>query len=61
MPSNMEEADERTFVHVKYASREHARMMITTVDSDVFVIAIANFHELVPLMNFGLNLVQENR
>ena len=45
----MEEADERVFVHVKYTLREHARIMINTVDSDVVVIAIANFYQLVPL------------
>ena len=49
MSCNMEEADERVFVHVKYALREHARIMINTVDSDVVVIAIANFYQLVPL------------
>ena len=43
MSYNMEEADERFLVHVKYASREHACIMMTTVDSDIFEIAIANF------------------
>ena len=45
----MEEADERIFVEAKDASREHNRIMIKTIDSDVAVIAIANFHQLVPL------------
>ena len=49
MPCNMEEADERIFVHVKHISRKHARIMIKAVDSDVVVIAITNFHQLVPL------------
>ena len=48
-PCSMDEADERIFVHVKHYSREHARIMIKTADSDVAVIAIANFHQLVPL------------
>ena len=52
----MEEADERIFVHVNHVSTEHACIMIKAADSDVFVIAIANFHQLVQE-----NLVQENR
>ena len=54
MPCNMEEADGRIFVHVKHASRERTRIMITTVDSDVFVVAIANFHQLVRLNEFWI-------
>ena len=49
MPCDMEEAHERIFVHVKHVSRKHACIMIKTVDKDVVVIAIANFHQLVPL------------
>ena len=49
MSCNMVEADERIFVHVKHAAREHTCIMIKTVDSDVVVIAITNFHQLVPL------------
>ena len=49
MPWNMEEADKAIFAHVKYGSREHARILSQTVDSDVVVIAIANFHKLVSL------------
>ena len=45
----MEEADERIFVHLKYVSREHTSIIIKTVDSDVVLIAIVNFHQLVPL------------
>ena len=37
MSCNMEKADERMFVHVKHASKEDAHIIITTVDSDVFV------------------------
>ena len=49
IPCNMEEADETIFVHVKHASREHARILIKTVDSDVVVKAIAKFHQLISL------------
>ena len=48
MPRNMEEADEKIFAQVNYASRQHAHIMVKTIDSDVVVIAIANFHQLVP-------------
>ena len=40
MPCNIEEADERMFVHVKHAVRQHPRILIKTVDSDVVVIAV---------------------
>ena len=43
----MGEADERIFVHVKHALRQHTCMIIKAVDSDVVVIAIANFYQLV--------------
>ena len=49
MLCNTEEADETIFVHVKHASREHICIKIKTVDSDVVVIAIANFYQLAPL------------
>ena len=49
MPSNMEETDETILVHVKHASREHARILIKAVDSDAVIIAIANFNQLVSL------------
>ena len=52
----MEEADERIFVNVKHASREHTCIIIKAADSDVVVIAIANFHQLVQE-----KLVQKNR
>ena len=47
MSWNKEEADESIFVNVKHASREHTRIMIKTVDSDVVVLAITNFHQLI--------------
>ena len=49
MLCNIEKAYETIFVHVKHASREHVCIKIKTVDSDVVVIAIANFYQLVPL------------
>ena len=49
VPCSVEGADESIFVHVKRASRKHARIMIKTVDSHVVVIAIADFHQLAPL------------
>ena len=49
MTYNMEEPDERIFVHVEQALGKHAQIMIKTVDGNVVVIAIANFHQLLPL------------
>ena len=49
MTYNMEEPDERIFVHVEHALGKHAQIMIKTVDDNVVVIAIANFHQLLPL------------
>ena len=49
MTYNMEEPDERIFVHVEHALGKHAQIMIKTVDGNVVVIAIANFHQLLPL------------
>ena len=49
MPCSMEEADERIFVHVKHVLRELTHKMIKTFHSNVVVIAIANFHQVVPL------------
>ena len=47
MSCSTEEADEMFFAHVKRPSTKHIRIMIETVDSDVIVIAITNFHQLV--------------
>ena len=49
MPYNMEEPDQRILIQVKHASRARPRIMIKTIDSDVVVRTIANFHQLVPL------------
>ena len=49
MPCNMQEVDEMTFAYEKHASREHTPIMVQTADSNIVVIAIANFHQLVPL------------
>ena len=48
MPWNMEEADERIFVHVNHASKELTAMN-KRVDSNAVIIGITNFHQLVPL------------
>ena len=45
----MEEVDEKIFVHVKHASREHAHIMIKPGDSNVVIIVIANFNQLKQL------------
>ena len=49
MPCNVEKANEKIFVHALHASKKHALKMIKTVDSDIVVTAIANFHQLVSL------------
>ena len=46
-PCNHEEADSRIFVHVRDAARKGCkRLLIRTVDTDVVVLAIANFVKL---------------
>ena len=46
-PCNHEEADTRIFVHVKYASVNcMKKILIRTVDTDVFVLAIAFLQKL---------------
>ena len=45
----MEEVDEKIFVHVKHASREHAHIMIKPGDSNVVIIVIATFNQLKQL------------
>ena len=49
MPCNVKKANEKIFVHALHASRKHILKMIKTVDSDIVVTAIANFHQLVSL------------
>ena len=46
MPSNIEEADERMFVHVMQAANDNPRILIKTVDSDVVIIVIATYHKI---------------
>ena len=57
-PCNHEEADSRMLLHVKHASMsQHANIMISTVDSDVLIIALQAFHQLNVLqlwMEFGV-------
>ena len=46
-PCSHEEADTRIFVHVnEIAQRGHSKVMVRTVDTDVVIIAIANFLDI---------------
>ena len=43
-PCSHKEADTRMLLHAAHASRQgHSKIMIRTVDSDIVVLAIANF------------------
>ena len=47
LPCNHEEADTRMLLHAAHASRQgHSKIMIRTVDTDVVVLAIANFYKI---------------
>ena len=46
MPCNIEEEDERMFVHVQHAAELCPHVLIKTVDSDVVVIALGAFHRI---------------
>ena len=48
MPCNIEEADERMFVHVQHAAEDCPRILIKTVDSDVVVNPLSAFHNTWP-------------
>ena len=54
MPCNIEEADERMFVHVQHAAALYPRILIKTVDSDVVVIALSAFHRIHGLRELWL-------
>lgn len=54
MPCNMEEADERMFVHVKHAAENCPRILVKTVDSDVVVIALSAFHRIPGIQELWL-------
>ncbi|MES9879449.1 MAG: hypothetical protein ABW185_01030 [Sedimenticola sp.] len=46
-PSNHQEADSRIFLHLSDAAQQgHSKAMIRTVDSDIVVIAVAQFRQL---------------
>ena len=45
-PCNHEEADTRIFLHVLDAAKQHQRIMIRTVDTDVFVLAISQMQRI---------------
>ena len=45
-PCNHKEADTRMLLHAAHASRQgHSKFMIRTVDTDVVILAIANFYK----------------
>ena len=47
MSCDIEEADERIFLHVKHIAQEYHKILIKTVDSDVVVIALFVFHRIL--------------
>ena len=51
---NIEEADERMFVHVQHAAELHPRILVKTVDSDVVVIAIGAFKRIQCILELWL-------
>ena len=46
LASSKEEADTRTLLHTKHASRNYIIMVIVTVDTDVFIICLSIFHQM---------------
>ena len=54
MPCNIEEADERMFVHVRNAAEDCSRILVKTVDSDVVVIALSSFHRIPSLQELWI-------
>ena len=56
MPCNIEEADERMFVHVKHAAEHFPRILVKTVDSDVVAIALSAFDRIYGLQELWLEL-----
>ena len=45
-PCSHEEADTRIFLHVLHAAKQHDRIMIRTVDTDVFVLAVSQMERI---------------
>ena len=45
-PCNHEEADTRIFLHVLDAAKQHHRIMIRTIDTDVFVLAVSQMQRI---------------
>ena len=45
-PCSHEEADTRIFLHVLQAAKQHDRIMIRTVDTDVFVLAVSQMQRI---------------
>ena len=54
MPCNIEEADERMFVHVQHAAEHCPHILVKTVDSDVVVITLSAFHRIRGLQELWL-------
>ena len=45
-PCNHEEADTRIFLHVLDAAKQHHRIMIRTIDTDVFVLSVSQMQRI---------------
>lgn len=43
---NHEEADTQIFLHVLHAVKQHRRIMIRTIDTDVFVLAVSQMQRI---------------
>jgi hypothetical protein len=56
IPCNIEEADERMFVHVQHPAALYPRILVKTVDSDVVVIALSAFTEYTVFGSSGSSL-----
>ena len=54
MPCNIEEADERMFMHVRNAAEDCSHILVKTVDSDVVVIALSAFHRIPSLQELWI-------
>ena len=63
MPCDIEEADERIFLHVKHIAQEYPKILIKTVDSDVVVIALSVFHRILGIselwIEFGTGKISD--
>ena len=60
MPCDIEEADERIFLHVKHIAQEYHKILIKTVDSDVVVIALSVFHRILGISELWIDQKYSN-